>query len=136
VYDSNTGLIRFGTRDYDPGIGRWTSKDSSLFFRITPNVYAYVLADPVNKIDPTGLVELDLIPDIDGPIKDIKKSKLGQTPAGKCLVNLLEQIDKVTEYDLGGPPNIQIKTCPRTNCGDKPREGFPGPGIQFKIKFE
>ena len=26
LYDSDTGLVRFGARDYDPHTGRWTSK--------------------------------------------------------------------------------------------------------------
>lgn len=31
LYDSDTGLIRFGARDYDPRTGRWTAKDPILF---------------------------------------------------------------------------------------------------------
>ncbi|NLT49623.1 MAG: RHS repeat-associated core domain-containing protein [Ignavibacteria bacterium] len=27
LYDSETGLTRFGARDYNPEIGRWTAKD-------------------------------------------------------------------------------------------------------------
>ena len=27
MYDANTGLVRFGYRDYDPDTGRWTAKD-------------------------------------------------------------------------------------------------------------
>jgi RHS repeat-associated protein len=27
IYDQHTGLVRFGARDYDPKIGRWTAKD-------------------------------------------------------------------------------------------------------------
>ncbi|HHN64707.1 MAG TPA: RHS repeat-associated core domain-containing protein, partial [Nitrospirae bacterium] len=27
LYDPDTGLVRFGVRDYDPAIGRWTAKD-------------------------------------------------------------------------------------------------------------
>ncbi len=27
LYDPDTGLVRFGLRDYDPAIGRWTAKD-------------------------------------------------------------------------------------------------------------
>lgn len=28
LYDRDTGLTRFGARDYDPQTGRWTAKDS------------------------------------------------------------------------------------------------------------
>ena len=31
LYDTDTGLVRFGARDYDPSVGRWTAKDPILF---------------------------------------------------------------------------------------------------------
>jgi RHS repeat-associated protein len=31
LYDQDTGLVRFGARDYDPETGRWTAKDPILF---------------------------------------------------------------------------------------------------------
>lgn len=31
LYDPDTGLYRFGARDYDPTTGRWTAKDPILF---------------------------------------------------------------------------------------------------------
>jgi len=27
LHDRDTGLVRFGARDYDPETGRWTAKD-------------------------------------------------------------------------------------------------------------
>ena len=59
LYDSHTGLVRFGARDYDPETGRWTSRDPMLFGGGDTNLYGYVLADPVNWIDPTGYVHAD-----------------------------------------------------------------------------
>jgi RHS repeat-associated protein len=56
-YDSDTGLVRFGARDYDPEVGRWLSKDPILFDAAQPNLYVYVRNDPINSIDPTGLLE-------------------------------------------------------------------------------
>lgn len=56
IYDTDTGLVRFGARDYDPETGRWTSKDPILFAGGDTNLYGYVLADPINWIDPTGTV--------------------------------------------------------------------------------
>jgi RHS repeat-associated protein len=57
LYDRDTGLTRFGARDYDPETGRWTAKDP-IKFDGGINLYGYVLGDPVNGIDPTGLVNL------------------------------------------------------------------------------
>jgi RHS repeat-associated protein len=53
LYDPETGLVRFGARDYDPSIGRWLNKDP---IRLEGgwNLYAYVGNDPVNFIDPKG----------------------------------------------------------------------------------
>ncbi len=53
IYDHQTKLVRFGARDYDAEVGRWTSKDPILFDG-GDNLYGYVLADPVNQIDPDG----------------------------------------------------------------------------------
>ena len=54
LYDLDTGLVRFGARDYDAEVGRWTAKDPLLFDGGDTNLYAYALGDPVNRIDPTG----------------------------------------------------------------------------------
>ena len=55
IYDPHTGLSRFGARDYDPETGRWTAKDPIRFQGGDTNLYGYVLNDPVNVIDFTGL---------------------------------------------------------------------------------
>ena len=55
LYDTDTGLVRFGARDYDPETGRWTAKDPIRFAGGDPNLYGYVLNDPVNLVDPLGL---------------------------------------------------------------------------------
>ena len=54
LHDRNTGLVRFGYRDYDPDIGRWTAKDPILFGGGYVDLYGYCLNDPVNFVDPTG----------------------------------------------------------------------------------
>jgi len=54
-YDDDTGLVRFGARDYDAYSGRWTAKDPVLFGAGDSNLYAYVANDPFNKLDPFGL---------------------------------------------------------------------------------
>jgi len=55
IYDRDTGLVRFGARDYDPETGRWTAKDPVLFLGGQLNLYGYVASDPVNWVDPYGL---------------------------------------------------------------------------------
>ncbi len=57
LYDRDTGLVRFGLRDYDSVAGRWTNKDPLGFAGGDSNLYAYVGDDPVNSIDPTGTEE-------------------------------------------------------------------------------
>jgi len=58
IYDRDTGLIRFGARDYDPETGRWTAKDPIKFKGGDTNLYGYVLGDPVNLIDESGLFSI------------------------------------------------------------------------------
>jgi RHS repeat-associated protein len=55
LHDRDTGLVRFGYRDYDPDTGRWTAKDPILFAGGDTDLYGYVLNDPVNLVDPEGL---------------------------------------------------------------------------------
>ena len=57
LHDRDTGLVRFGARDYDPAIGRWTAKDPIDFAGGDANLYGYVQNNPVNLIDPEGLEE-------------------------------------------------------------------------------
>ena len=54
VYDVDTGLTRFGARDYDARAGRWTASDPLLFAGSFSNLYAYVDNDPINYADPSG----------------------------------------------------------------------------------
>jgi RHS repeat-associated protein len=55
LYDPLTKLTRFGARDYDAEISRWTVPDPSGFVAGDPTLRAYVANDPVNLTDPDGL---------------------------------------------------------------------------------
>jgi RHS repeat-associated protein len=59
LHDRDTGLVRFGYRDYDPDIGRWTAKDPIGFAGGDTDLYGYCLNNPVNSIDPWGLCPED-----------------------------------------------------------------------------
>jgi len=58
LYDRDTKLVRFGARDYDPEVGRWTARDPLHFIGRDANLYAYVENDPLNWSDPAGLMKL------------------------------------------------------------------------------
>ena len=58
LYDAETSLVRFGARDYDSEVGRWTAKDPIGFAGEDTNLYGYVGQDPVNLLDPSGKVPI------------------------------------------------------------------------------
>jgi RHS repeat-associated protein len=57
LHDRDTGLVRFGFRDYDPEVGRWTAKDPIGFAGGDTDLYGYVQGNPINFIDPWGFFE-------------------------------------------------------------------------------
>jgi len=77
---SGTGLTKFGTRYYDPSVGRWTQQDSvagSISDPGTVNRYLYVRGDPVNFVDPNGEFPLA------GPIAVAVVASLVAAPGGR-----------------------------------------------------
>ena len=55
LVDRDTGLIRFGYRDYDPHVGRFTAPDPAGDRRGDGDLYDYCVDDPVSRVDPLGL---------------------------------------------------------------------------------
>ncbi len=55
LYDEDTGLVRFGARDYRPEVGSWAAKDPLRFAAGDASLLLYVGGDPVNFYDHTGL---------------------------------------------------------------------------------
>lgn len=64
LYDHETGLVRFGARDYDAECGRWTSKDPIGFNGGDTDLYRYCGNNPINAIDPNGKFDLIITPTI------------------------------------------------------------------------
>jgi RHS repeat-associated protein len=55
TYDNQTGLTWFGARGYEPVLGRWLTKDAVGFAAPGWNLYDYILGDPINSFEPSGL---------------------------------------------------------------------------------
>ena len=73
-HDTTTGLTKFGTRYYDPTLGRWTQMDplpGTMTQARTLNRYTYVGGDPVNYTDPTGLASIGDAFDAVGKLADV-----------------------------------------------------------------
>ena len=98
IYDHVTGLVRFGARDYDPEVGRWTAKDPILFAGGDTNLYGYVFGDPLNFIDINGLwsINLDAYYGLGGGIT------FGKDPNGQYYLTAK------AGYGIGGGINVKL----------------------------
>jgi RHS repeat-associated protein len=82
--DAATGLVRFGARDYDPTVGRWTTKDPIGFAGGDGGLYVYAGLDPIDATDPSGLAKRSRLPG-DGVLKRFGLCRRGKplsTPQG------------------------------------------------------
>jgi RHS repeat-associated protein len=59
LYDPDTGLTRFGARDYDALAGRWTAKDP-IGFGGGAQFFEYAAGDPLNFLDPDGRASVSI----------------------------------------------------------------------------
>ena len=109
VYDQHTKLTRFGVRDYDPEVGRWTAKDPIRFAGGDANLYGYVLGDAINSIDPSGLEDqtvtceelLELVQQLQGQLDQLKA--LRKFKEATELKKDLKKLRKI--YDDNCPPD-------------------------------
>ncbi len=82
LYDAYTGLVRFGYRDYDAEVGRWTAKDLIGFNGEDSDLYGYVQNNPIIVIDPNGLLGIPFSA-IKKALKKVHKELGGSLPKGK-----------------------------------------------------
>jgi RHS repeat-associated protein len=120
LFDADTRLTRFGARDYDPMVGRWTAKDP-IGFRSDdgPNLYTYVTSDPVHWVDTAGFSGTLPIPMVPpwwagiamgaaaGAAAGSMGAGIGAVPGaliGACLGALLVTADTPQDRDRSCPP--------------------------------
>jgi RHS repeat-associated protein len=90
--DPDTGLVHFGARDYDPTIGRWTTKDPLRFDGGT-NFYEYAGNDPIDFVDYSGLdVQIGVRPFYPHPVPY----------ARHCFVRFNGSNSDTLSFDLDG----------------------------------
>jgi RHS repeat-associated protein len=57
--NDGTGLYYYRARYYHPGLQRFISEDPIEFRGGDPNLYGYVRNNPINLVDPTGLLSIE-----------------------------------------------------------------------------
>ena len=99
LYDAETGLVRFGAREYDAEIGRWLSKDPILFAGGDTNLYGYVMQDPVNWVDPSGL-KLEFGSSQARQQLSGSMAQIWSTPAGRSLITQLNGSSQIYSINV------------------------------------
>lgn len=101
LYDEATKLTRFGARDYDANIGRWTAKDPILFEGGSSNLYEYVINDPVNNFDLDGLQVV--VPGPFFPFPPIPVPSPGQAETtGQGIIDIGRFLDNINNAGFAG----------------------------------
>lgn len=107
--DRDTGFVRFGFRDYDPAVGRFTCPDPMGDTGGDHDLYDYCVDDPVNMRDPmglfgeggwTGFMQQQGLKEWETQVPQVKPEH--QTPEGKRAIDReLEKPDTVgtPEFD-------------------------------------
>ena len=117
--DPDTGLVRFGYRDYDPTVGRFTAPDPAKDRRGDGDLYDYCVDDPVSRVDPTGLWsklnfdETRVRRDEGGRFS----GGTGGGGAGAASGDLHAANESRTATDAGGRPKQNAEASPSTPSG-------------------
>jgi len=103
LYDHQTGLVRFGARDYDGETGRWTTKDPLGFQAGDPNLYSYALNDPINLTDITGLVSMIEENEVLVEEEVVEETELASE---QQVIQIMQNAGKAVEAATGAAPTI------------------------------
>ncbi len=128
LYDPDTKLVRFGARDYDPEVGRWTNRDPIRFDGGQGNLYVYVGDDPVNRTDPGGLdyTESDANHCLDN-CAWIATNRLDQCESW-CQIQNYGTPDQATQCVLKCDTSSLLKVCFAACNAPPPAPDPPPPG--------
>lgn len=114
IDDRNTGLVRFGVRDFSPTFGRWLATDRLHLVNGAYNRYFYCGGNPLGCVDPDGRVELSL---------------------SKCTwteINFSNNYDNPPTFDVFvhgiQRDDLSYRTDQVQGCKD-----FPGPDQKFSV---
>jgi RHS repeat-associated protein len=119
LYDRDTGLVRFGARDYDPKTARWTAKDPIGFAGGDTSLYNYAGGDPLNRTDPLGL----------DPRLTAADNAAGLRPNAPDLRGLSEQIKGACKLVCKLTLTPPISICNKLAGG-----GLPGSAVSSGAK--
>jgi RHS repeat-associated protein len=115
--DRETGLVRYGARDYDPYTGRWTAKDPILFDGGDFNLYRYAFNDPVNFIDSDGK----------NPLGIVAACALVAYGAYQLYNEIRDAVDAWNNYDVCRQEmfdDVDQPGGPQSTCTDEARDAL------------
>ena len=119
--DPDTGFVRFGWRDYDPAVGRFTAPDPARDMRGDGDLYDYCMDDPVSRVDPTGLWSKE----------NFDESKVSRDGDGRFASGGGEDGGNVSGGGTGGRSAsggaARKELTPEQRVGDKVREAEARP---------
>jgi len=120
LYDPDTGLTRFGYRDYDAYTSKWTAKDPIGFDGGDTNLYGYVLGDPVNFVDPMGLIFDDVNSSIDGAMFILNPFPIGKVSTAAGIANRPNR-NSASEVIKHAAEKLSSEQCQRCLATGAPR---------------
>lgn len=109
-------------RWYDPGLGRWASQDPKGFSGGL-NLYNYVSANPITKVDPSGLVPSQINIFLDPSVRDIDMQGLANALANQTGIPTALRVGRPAAYGLDGNSNKNHITAYLKQDGQLVRSG-------------
>ena len=136
--DEESDLAYHGARYYAPWLGRWTSPDPKPEGQGGPNLYAYVLGNPVKHVDPTGR---DARISVDQKTNTITYSTTVHFYGTAAEIKKLKPLVKDAEKFFKSPTiESGTQTQARFVSGGKPPKGgntYTDPaGTTWTVKFD